>query len=391
MDLHGQLKRLFEERFSANRETRYGVEQEFFLVDRAGIPATLDQSQAFLLEISNQNSWYVREFYEYEDIQYIWRVSQEVGQNRYIALKYDHPPHLIELASSVHSSIRSLRDEISRSLDTIDFAAEKVGLVRSRRPFLEMSGSDPRIISHFPEFIELRATRRRIAELHGKTLNPNDENYAALIAATQINISGAIDLNSNTVNRLYILEAMLTQRMGKGLESDWFYKRWHGFDRAFGETPLGGFPRLPSWTFDGWIDALLNTPIKSASGSDAQGLTLRELHNRSPYGTDHVALIKSLRDLQLIRPKLFGGLEFRSAPAQASSDDIISLVIARDAALKFAASSIQFSLNYVQAREIWIDCLGGEGAQHKLRPKVDSLAAAFDRYAEEWNERLRSA
>ena len=75
-----------------------GLEQEFFLLDLEGRPATHEASQKFLLALSHQPGWHIHERLNGALGDMMWRCSIDTPDGRYTAVKYDHHPHLMEVA-----------------------------------------------------------------------------------------------------------------------------------------------------------------------------------------------------------------------------------------------------------------------------------------------------
>jgi hypothetical protein len=88
-------------------------------------------------------------------------------------------------------------------------------------------------------------------------------------------------------------------------------ERWDAYrSGCFG--PLVGFPQLPEWTGDKWRSALHQAP-----------------HLEKPVPEGPEAFLASVRDNQIIKPRRFGTLEFRSAPALESGRKVLALAALR--------------------------------------------------------------
>jgi hypothetical protein len=379
VDIRKKLRERFESSFGRSKGAyTIGVEQEFFLLDNRGYPVAIKQSQAFLSGVSKRPGWHIREYYEADSNRYVWRVSRDVPQRGFVALKYDHPPHLMELASSVHTDPLTLAQELHECFDVIDSVCSGLGLVRLKSPFLDLPAADESVTSNISDYIALREVRAKIVRDRGEDADADALNYAAVIAATQVHIGSSDALNDSIIGRLYRYEPYLFQRFSKNLEADWVSRRWSGFNTIFERTPLGAFPNLNDWSVNNWIEALMRAPLKLAKGSPIQGKSLTEI-GKSPFGDNLGELVASFRDLQLIRPKLHGALEFRSAPASDDVHGIIDTVRVRLACFEMARAGYSPPITFREARKYWYGIVRGECQPGDL-PSCSDFNAVLDSY-----------
>ena len=309
-----------------------GLEHEFFLVNaKTGAPATHEESQAFLKSLSKEENWQVRSQEKFNGAAMITRVSQEKGGNRFTALKYDHHPHLMEVALSYSNDLFGLKQDVHGFMNSAKQVSARLGLSIFKGSNLPISSENPKVISEHPTFQDLRSYRKKLFQKRGA--DPEHTNYAAIIAATQTHIGGTKWWDSESyVGSLYALEPEIlyfTSLFCRGEESarNFLQTRWAGYRSVFSGYPLVGFPKLPKWTFTSWCEALLKSPLYGPRNEPWAGASLKELGD-SPF-QKWEDFFSSVRDLQIIRPRLFGTLEFRSDPAQPDADSIMAVAAMR--------------------------------------------------------------
>lgn len=305
-----------------------GVEHEFFLLDRSGQPATHEASQRYFLTLAATNDWVVHA--RGEDvlgpmILSLMRVrTPGVGA----ILKYDHHPHLLEVAMAPRKQVEILREDLKATLKQLDLIAESCRVHASRGPILALPCDDPRIVSPLRAFVQLRRYRSMLYERRGETSTAN-VNYAACIAATQTHVGLDWWKMPDLVDRLYAREATNGAFAYRRFDDAERIRsqRWSGFDEVFRGSPLAGRPTFAPWSIDRWCEALLDTPLAGLERSDWSARTPRELG--SIEDEDLPKLLIEIRDLQLIRPRSYATLEFRGDPAQPNADDVADLVAHR--------------------------------------------------------------
>lgn len=338
-----------------------GIEHEFFLMDKnSGLPVTHEQSQAFLKKISEHEGWHIREKVEINGAPMISRVSWEQGQNRFTALKYDHHPHLLEVAFGYRENLWDLENDIRAFWDLGQEVAFLLGIFFHQSANLGIDSSHPRVTSDLPEFVALRSYREKLFEKRGQS--PRLTNYAATIAATQTHIGGTRWWErENYVGNLYALEPLVlahTSSLACGDQpiEKFLQNRWTGYNAVFSGYPLVGFPHLTHWNMKSWCEALLQSPLYGKVREEWAGKSLLEL-GHSPFD-NWKEFFGSVRDLQVIRPRLFGTLEFRADPAQPDLDSIMAV-----AALRMGLSSWLLlrgsQVDLRPAHQIWWESVTG--------------------------------
>lgn len=311
-----------------------GLEHEFFLLDKEQLPATHEQSQAILRGFSEEPGWHIQDVSTSELGKMLNRVSLDHTPGRYTALKYDHHPHLLEIAFSYYSTLHELLDRIQRTFDVLHRVTEKTGTHDDHVPYIHISPDNNRLMSPLQDFVNLRHYRALILKNKTGVEHPEYFNYAAVIAATQTHIGNTAWWNhSGYLNKLYSLEPEMLgwsfcSVSDKDLSNnDLLKKRWEGYSQVFADYPLVGFPQINDCEMSDWVHALLCSPLYGSPKDYWAGLTVWDLGD-NPYSSWEL-FWKSVRDLQIIRPKLFGTLEFRADPSQPNPLSIIRLASLR--------------------------------------------------------------
>lgn len=335
--MRSELETFIIEHLNANKRTErlepsaltIGAEHEFFVNGRDGLPATHEESQELLASLAKEQGWKIQEI---EEISKSEKMIKRVSQNfetRYTAVKYDHHPHLLEVAFAYCTNVAELHASALNLFSIIERLAKNLGLSVAHEAFLPLAASHSRTISNLKEFRELRAYRAKLFEIRGQNPDEAHLNYAAVIAATQIHVGNTQWWQQpHYVPHLYSHEpAIIGLTYGLSRSQYPISQRWEGYSKVFADCPLVGYPDLPTWTLETWTQALLQSPLYSHEGADWKGLRLENL-DRSPFSTWY-DFFKSVRDLQIIRPRLFGTLEFRADPAQPSADALAAVAALR--------------------------------------------------------------
>lgn len=278
-------------------EFTIGVEHEVFVFDRAGQP-----SEAVTQSVLD--AW--GPVVERDGI--VWATAARAPSGRSIVLKYDHHPHLLELAFSPVDTLFELEEDLAWAWPRLLECASVGCLVH--HPVLD----GPGVASSHPRMLALVQYRTELLARRG-IVDPAAANYASSIAATQIHVGGLAwwtrpPLLAALVAREAGVAAFAHQSTGVSPAS-----RWAGYRRVFEGSPFCGLPHFETWDLAGWASAL--------SRASTMG---------QPDGTwdDFFARV---RDFSVIRPRLFGTVEFRGDPAQPSPDRIL-----RQAALRLGTS-----------------------------------------------------
>ena len=122
--------------------------------------------------------------------------------------------------------------------------------------------------------------------------------------------------------------------------------RWSYYYKVFEKFPLLGFPNYVNWNRVQWYE---------------------DLYNFS-YSDNPDSSIHKLRDLQIIRPRMFGTVEFRSDSSQSNIDSILNLSALRLGQFLLAAEGKNLQLpSYSEACRLWKEQL--ESGSYKNEDK----------------------
>jgi hypothetical protein len=324
---------LTRSRSSAMRKPTVGVEHEFFLLGASGEPATLPESQKFLAALSREPHWRVyKQTAPTEGESLITRVSRESG-NKYSTVKYEFPPHMLEIAFSYHSSLAELKSEIQAVWSSI-LSAQKMSGMRvlsvSKIHPPKLDRNEQALIDS--DYLALSDTRRAMFARRSESVNEKIVDFPSYMAATQIHVGGLAWWDQpNLLPHLYSIETAI-QAYSYDLSSEvnpaaLSAVRWQAYSGVFKGLPLLGFPDMPSWTLDNWVEAMCDSVLVNA---DETGYTksLRDFPVDCSL-TEVLAFLPKVRDLQIIKPKLIGTLEFRADPAVRGPQFMVDLAAIR--------------------------------------------------------------
>jgi hypothetical protein len=322
----------------SDRDLTVGVEHEMFL-NVGAEPCSHDDSQA-LFETLIARGWQVAEVANMGGGPYVASLSAHYDPST--QLKYEHHPNLIEVAFNFRDSLLDLESLVSRTLAELAEAAHTVGVTISSSPFCCVGPGHPATRSETPLANALRAYRRELLTRQGRAVTPDLDNFSAVIAATQVQIGGLEWWSSPTlIAALYSLESALLGcsylccEMSEPPEHA-AAKRWIGYFETLRGCPLVGFPDLEDWTRASWISALTRTPTMNGTTFESTG-----------------DFFISVRDLQIIRPRVFGTLEFRGDPAQGSVAGIIAMAAIRLACCIGARRGYSAHGSFQEHRNLW--------------------------------------
>ncbi|MBL7715168.1 MAG: hypothetical protein JNL01_06835 [Bdellovibrionales bacterium] len=331
------------QRLSKARDFTVGVEHEFFLFTKKSKLASLAQSQAFLSALAQMPGWSVRGSGVEVGIE---RVSYQSVAGRYVAVKYEYAPHLMEVAFSYHESLLELQKEVTWVCSAMSKAADSVGLKMCN--FDSIEGLVPQTLINLPLTSSgqaLQKTRERLfRQSTVKVGEPGADvtKFPAFTAATQVHIGGlGREEIEDVVNTLYSYEleisclvAFASYDFAYSMES--LRRRWLRYYQVFSSLPLLGIPKVQNWTVQGWVDSLLSCPTLEGTQTTLD------------------ALISKAKDLQFIRPKAFGTIEFRASGAAKDGDGIVRVAEIRLALVKLARAKKLPSKDLSGQRERWL-------------------------------------
>jgi hypothetical protein len=137
------------------------------------------------------------------------------------------------------------------------------------------------------------------------------------------------------------------------LKNQALFKRWEGYADVFAGYPLVGYPRMERWNMDSWIKALFESPLAAGPEKEWAGKSLSELEV-NPF-SDWGDFFDSVRDLQIIRPKLFGTLEFRADPTQSDLAGVLNSAALRLGLCAYGISHSGLKSNFCDSQTLWWD------------------------------------
>ena len=262
---------------------------------------------------------------------YALRRTQPPGRDA--VLKYGHHPHLMELAVAPRPDTELLHRDLEALLRELDRTAGEASLRIVQQPDLPVDCDDPRIVSPLYNLAQLRRCHRELYFARG-ALPEKYTNYAACVASTRTQIG--IDWWSleGAVDALYRTEAENATFAYRDYPDPQRVRaaRWRGFSDVFQGHPLAGIPSFSPWSIQAWCEAMLDSPLAGLAHAQWVAKTPRQI--RVMADDDMPALLRDVRDLQVIRPGLNGTLEFCGDPAQSGAVAIAELVAHRLACVK---------------------------------------------------------
>lgn len=323
-----------------------GLELEAFLLDRNGRPVDQSMSQNLFHRLAGQQRWTPDPFESLAGSDIRPSVRRDERNGGATVIKYDHAPHLIEIATGPHDSLNELATALTSAFASVKGCADEIGIQLSLQPHLK----GPLPESPWPLFHRLRQTRRIARDAVGLPRSRRAENYAAGIAAVQLHVGGLHwGTRPEWISRLYAFEPeLLGQLSGSPVaRAVGLQRRWRAYREAFPGNPLIGFPDMPAWSLENWAEALGNTPLLVADRGEEGSFDWQDFRFR-------------VRDLQIIRPRAFGTVEFRADPLQPTLGSNL-----RMAALRLGLSASLFEehepiMSFRNARTAWWSAVLGE-------------------------------
>lgn len=301
-----------------------GVEHEFFLIEGDGLPATHERSQDFLATLADVSTLIKARFECAEPVgRYVSRMSADDGDDFSDHVKYDHHPHLLELSLAPSYDIQDVRERLRTMFEAIRTAARRAKVRVAHDAFLEVDAAHPRTRSCLSSFRALRRYRRTLMRKRG-IVDKSAENYASVIAATQIHVGGSVWLRDpEAMENLYRYERQARRFAYDTLSGpihSHYRRRWSGYRKVFANSRLVGLRVPRPWTLERWFEALALAPM--AGLADSEDAADAFAHRIRPVNE---SLFNDIRDLQAIRPRIFGTIEFRGDPAQPTAEAIVAL------------------------------------------------------------------
>ena len=323
-----------------------GLELEAFLLDTQGRPVDQSASQNLFHRLAKQPGWIPDPFESLPEGDMLPSVRRAERSGGETVIKYDHAPHLIEIATGPFDGLVELAAALSAAEADLQRCTDEVGIILSLRSHLK----GPLPESPLPLFQRLRRTRQIARDSAGLPRRRRAENYAAGIAAVQLHVGGLHwGKRPEWMGRLHAFEpALLSQLSGSPVvRSTGLQRRWRAYQDAFPGNPLIGFPDLWDWSLENWAEALANAPLLVHDGPVEDVIDWEDFRFR-------------VRDLQIIRPRSFGTVEFRADPLQPTLAKNL-----RMAALRLGLSASLFEdrppiMPFRSARAAWWSAALGE-------------------------------
>jgi hypothetical protein len=314
-----------------------GLELEFFLLDSNQSPVGLESSQAFLHSLLTlyQSRGHVN--IEEEILngkKCLSRIKCPIGSTAWNSIGYEYPPHMLEVSLSYHPSLVTLKAELKSFLEDASRCAEALGLTICLQASLnEKQQSEMQRIENSTQRV-LRQSRLEMLESGPFASEHKVADFPAYLAATHFHIGGYQWWNiPGFVENLYRLEPFVMLE-AKGIG---FKERWSNYLKVFHNFSLVGFPSTNSWTHDWWMEELFKTSYQRQQGS-----------------IDSAYALNKLRDLQVIRPRAIGTIEFRSDAAQSSCDEVMRLAALRLGQFLIAQKKLpDWIPSYAVSQKLW--------------------------------------
>jgi len=269
---------------------------------------------------------------------------------------------MMEAAFSYFDDLHGLYGEVTATWQDLMTAATRSGLRIVSKPQIRPQQLEPSVAGLIdPKYRWLSASRRAMYVARGEPVDDAIVDFPSYIAATQTQIGGIRWWeNERIVTALYRLEPDIQSAAygllcGSAHDATKLSKvRWTAYHSVFRGMPLLGFPDLPAWTFENWISALVESPLMGEETDQWTGFTLRQVYDCDP-NVPIEKLLERVRDLQIIKPKPFGTLEFRADPAAENPDKMIQLVALRLGQVLLAVQEAELpsALEYREARKRW--------------------------------------
>ena len=303
-----------------------GFEQEFFVYNQGAEPqlASLEDTQRLFHATAQGRHWKVQSTAP-NNTDLLTRVSFERTPGRYSALKYEYPPYLLEVAFTWYDNLTDLNQEFESVWGELESAAKRCELQIVLKPFIEQPVLTSSILRDqqfiHPKYLQLSQSRRDFYLRRGEPVNEHFVNFPGFMAASQTQIGGLVWWrDSRLMHQLYAqeieMEPSVSQALGlssvdgKALQ----LKRHTCYQEVFKELRLLGVPNLPAWTLEHWADALCESPlmgpIENGHSVILDGMSLKEYASTNKVSNPE-NLISLARDLQIIRPRSYGAIEFR--------------------------------------------------------------------------------
>lgn len=312
----GLMQRHAQGLVRSNRLT-IGVEIEFFLETASGGLPDYAQAAEFFQVLGSFPGWSRSVDAAHNEL-LVNAASRELPGKRYTKVKFEYPPHMLEIAFAFFDDLNALSEEIKQTMDGVMLAASRVGLVGRFTPF-----QDKVLKSKTPELTvkirKLNLARRNYLESFGSKPAETLVMFPSYMAGSQIHVGGLQWWDDEQYIRdLYYMEscvplygASLTAG-GDGDAAAIYGRRTQLYQQCFPHFRLTTFPSIPQWSMDNWVRELVASPLGNGVPEEVLGRPYRDVVT-SPVLTLEQA-VHAFRDLQYVRPGCSGLWSFEPIP-----------------------------------------------------------------------------
>ncbi len=333
-----------------------GVEHEIFLCMPDKTPATEELSQAVLRSLADDHFRLLDSEYP----GFILGVKADDHESFPTRIAYDNPPHLLEISTAPHHSLQGLQHNLGGAWNQLIAAAAHCGACVESVPLVGVQLTDSRLLTPRSKWNDLRYYRRKLLGAG----NIQYENYAAAIAATQVHVALPATRYSAIIEKLYRLEPEIlpVTAAWAGMNPSQLRRRWEGYAAVFASSPLVGFPHLESWSIENWLAAFCLAPM---AGGPCDPWAARNLQQTGLFPRDSIqSFWYAARDLQIIRPRLLGTIEFRADPAMPTLEAVMKVAALRLGLCLAVLNGYEPRMSFVEAHDEWWRIARGGRAGH---------------------------
>jgi hypothetical protein len=350
-----------------------GVEHEIFLCMPDKTPATEELSQAVLRSLANDRFRLLDSEYP----GFILGVKADDHGTFPTRIAYDLPPHLLEISTAPHHSLQGLQHNLRGAWHQLIAAAARCGARVESVPLVGVGPADTRLLTPRGKWNDLRYYRRKLLGAG----NTQFENYAAAIASTQIHVALPATQYPAVVEKLYRLEPEIlpVTAAWAGMNPSQLRQRWEGYAAVFASSPLIGFPHLESWSIENWLAAFCLAPM---AGGPCDAWAARNLQQTGFFPRDSIqSFWYAARDLQIIRPRLMGTIEFRADPAMPTLEAVTRVAALRLGLCLAVLNGYEPRMSFLEAHDEWWRIARGGHAGHDTTDVVSLAMDALKRRA----------
>lgn len=367
-ELISYVKSSCEQRSLAqSAEISVGVEHEFFIFKKSGGVADWGDAQNFFKKMAHQRGWVFSSGTGMDAM-----VSRQYSRNRFAKIKFEYPPHLLEIAFTYDTNLNVLEAGFTEVWQQVSSAAEASDLMVVNTPFLPQSAIEQVIqLSSRPEY-DYSRYRSSIAD--GGDPNPLTYQFPLYTASTQIHVGGINWWRDfSAIENIYAFESILWIYGSLLLTSctseaaSLYTRRRELYTQCFPTLQLVGFPDFDKWTLDHWARAMISGPMIGDADFLSEGLSYAEADQSIPISD----VFARLRDCQYVRPRIMGTIEFRGDAAVPTVNAVMALAALRLGICLNAHRSLVPS--YDLARQRWIKGVFADNFEENYRETIEMI------------------